>query len=355
MRALVYEAPRVMRLRDVDAPVPAPDEALVRVAYAGICGSELSGFLGTNSLRTPPLVFGHELSGHVVALGDRAAETGRVAVGDRVTANPLVTCGRCARCLSGEQQRCPARLLLGATLPGCNAEFVTVPERCVVPLPDGLSLRDATFAEPAACALHAVRAAGIDPTATALVVGAGTIGLFLLQVLGAYGARTRFVADLNAARLRLATRFGATPVGTGGPGGPGAPGAPDVAADVLRSTGGAGVDVAFDAVGARETRATCVRTVRVGGTVVLEGLHEDATELPLNTVVRNEISLVGSFGYSSVDFHDATALLTEGRLGLPEGVVTAPLEDGPDWYSRLVAGDGAAKVLLRPTPGAFSE
>jgi 2-desacetyl-2-hydroxyethyl bacteriochlorophyllide A dehydrogenase len=336
MRALVYEAPRVMRLRDVEAPEPRHDEVVVRVAYAGICGSELSGFLGSNSLRTPPQVFGHELSGHVVALGEGTRATTRPALGDRVTANPLVTCGRCRDCLSGEQQRCATRRLLGASLPGCNAEFVAVPARCVVPLPDALSLRDATLAEPAACALHAVRTAGADPMSTALVVGAGTIGLLLLQVLAEHGVRTRFVADLNPARLQLAADMGATPVG------------PDVVAEVLHATGGAGVDVAFDAVGAQDTRSSCVRGVRGGGRVVLAGLHEDATELPLNTVVRNEVSLIGSFAYRAVDFHDAVHLLAAGRLGLADGVVVAPLEDGPDWYQRLVAGDAAAKVLLRP-------
>ena len=124
MSALVYEAPLQMNMRQVPIPVIQPDEALIRVAYSGICGSELSGYEGKNSLRKPPLVMGHEFSGHIEAIGN-AVDRPELKVGAAVTANPLVSCRQCRYCLSGKQQLCANRKLLGAHLPGSNAELVS--------------------------------------------------------------------------------------------------------------------------------------------------------------------------------------------------------------------------------------
>lgn len=335
MRALVYEAPRVMSLRDVDRPVAGPGAALVRVAYSGICGSELSGFLGQNSLRTPPLVFGHELSGTVESLAADASTV--VPVGARVSVNPLVSCGSCSYCVTGRQQLCPRRLLLGASLPGSNAEYVVVPTSALEPLPDGISLQDASMAEPAACAVHSVELSGVGPADSALVVGAGPIGLFLIQVLQAHGVRRVMVAERNPGRTAMATDLGAVAV----------PGI-DLAEDVREITGGRGADVAFDAAGTQVTRVACLAATRPGGRVMLVGLHTDETSLPLNALIRKEVALQGVFAYTPSAFRTALAWLAEGRLGLRSGVVEADLAQGPEWYQRLVNGDAATKVLLRP-------
>lgn len=323
MQALVYEAPREMVLRRVPAPTAGPGEVLVRVAYSGICGSELSGFLGQSSIRTPPLVFGHEMSGRVEAVGEGVAG---LAPGMPVTANPLVTCGTCAACTSGVEQRCAQRLLLGASLPGCNAELVVVPAASVLPLPDGLDLRQASLVEPAAFALHAAEAAGA-PATPALVVGAGPIGLLIVQALLAAGAPAPLVAELNPARAAMAERAGAVLV--------------DLAE--VRSA-----DLAFDAVGTEGTRQASFAALAPGGTLVLVGLHTDATSLPLNRAVRDELVVRGVFAYAHRHVEAALAGIAAGRLGLAEGVVEAPLADGQRWYERLVDGDPASKVLLVP-------
>lgn len=339
MRALVYEAPETMTMREVDAPAPRPDEAVIRVAYSGICGSELSGFLGQNSLRKPPLVFGHELSGWIESVGENVPADAGLAQGTQVTANPLVTCGRCDYCVTGRQQLCPQRRLLGAHLPGCNADLVAVPAASILTLPTGVSLRDAAMVEPAACAVRAVEVSGAGPASSALVLGAGPIGLFILQVLEQYGVAERFIADRNPARLAMATALGATAV---------QPGPDGVATAVLEATGGRGVDVSFDAVGSPQTRRDCLSSTVPGGALLLVGLHTDETSFPVNSVIRSEITLSGVFAYSTANFRTALAWLEAGRIGLREGVVVAPLSDGPEWYARLVGGDGAAKVLLRP-------
>ena len=339
MKALLYLAPRHMAMRDLDAPDLGPDDVSIRVAYSGICGSELSGYLGTNSLRKPPLVFGHELSGHVAALGVRAATSTTLAVGMPVTANPLVTCRECEFCVTGRQHLCQRRLLLGASLPGSNAEYVTVPATSVLALPDGMDLRDASMAEPAACAVHAVALSGAAPGASALVIGAGPIGLFIAQVLALHGVTRRYVADRNPARLAIATAMGCIPVTSE---------TPHTVEALRQATGGRGVDLAFDAVGSAETRQACVASTVAGGQVLAVGLHTDLTELPVNAIIRSELMIRGVFAYPVSSFRTALQWLAEGRLGLRDGVVEAPLADGPTWYQRLVDGDAAVKVLLSP-------
>ncbi|HEY9528024.1 MAG TPA: alcohol dehydrogenase catalytic domain-containing protein, partial [Anaerolineales bacterium] len=148
MSALVYEAPLQMNMRQVPIPVIQPDEALIRVAYSGICGSELSGYEGKNSLRKPPLIMGHEFSGHIVAIGG-AVDRPELKVGAAVTANPLVNCRQCRYCLSGKQQLCPDRKLLSAHLPGSNAEFVAIRADALFLIPSEISLVTAALAEPA--------------------------------------------------------------------------------------------------------------------------------------------------------------------------------------------------------------
>lgn len=337
MKALVYEAPRVMTLREIDRPQPGRGEVLLRVAYSGICGSELSGFLGQNSLRRPPLVFGHELSGVVEQLGEDV--TGEVEIGDRVTVNPLMSCGRCTHCVTAHHQLCRNRLLLGASLPGSNAEYVAVPVTALESVPDGLDLRDASLAEPAACAVHAVSLSAATPADSALVVGAGPIGLFLIQVLQAHGITQVLVTDRNPDRCRMAADLGAVPVDSG---------EDQLLADVRRLTDGIGVNVAFDAAGTEATRRNCLAATAPGGRVMFVGLHTDETSLPINTLIRNEVAAHGVFAYTPAAFRTALTWLADGRLGLRDGVVETELANGPDWYQRLVDGDPAAKVLLRP-------
>lgn len=341
MKALIYEGPSVMNVRETEAPVPEEHEILIRVAYSGICGSELSGFLGKNSLRKPPMIFGHEFSGTIAAMGSRAAAEGRWSVGDRVTANPLVTCGRCEKCLSGRQQLCGERKLLSAALPGSNAEYVKIPASFVFRVPDGLSLREAALTEPVACAVRAAELADAKPMHTVLIIGMGPIGLLTLQAVTQYGVRKIIAVDMNRDRLALAERLGASDVIC--------PADTDPLEAVRGLTGGRGVDVAIDAVGAAVTRKQCVQACTPGGRVVLTGLHEEESSLPVNLIIRSEVQLTGSFAYSELNFRTALRWLAEKRIGLPEGIVVAPLEEGAAWFDRLIRQPGnVSKVLLTP-------
>jgi 2-desacetyl-2-hydroxyethyl bacteriochlorophyllide A dehydrogenase len=338
MSALVYEGPRTMTMRKVEMPRPAEGEVLVQVLYSGICGSELSGFLGQSSIRSAPLIFGHEIVGRVSDYGPGVdAEIGG-GVGSAVVLNPLFSCRTCSYCLSGRQQLCPKRKLLGASMPGGNAEFVVVPSEGLHALPEDSDLAIAALGEPSAYAIHAVRASRAGAGDNALIVGAGPIGLFIAKVLVQYGVQPIWVAERNESRRAAAAAAGAVIIESD----------EHVAQAVREATGGSGVHIAFDAVGSPSTRLACVESVTPGGTVILSGLHTDQTSLPMNAIVRSEICLAGAFAYTPEDFNMALDWLQAGRLAIDFDIVKAPLSEGQLWYERLVDGDPTVKVMLEP-------
>ncbi|MBM7565038.1 zinc-dependent alcohol dehydrogenase [Paenibacillus sacheonensis] len=342
MQALIYEGPQEMAIREVDIPSAGEDEILIRVAYSGICGSELSGYLGKNSLRKPPLVFGHEFSGTIAAIGSRAEAEGRWQIGQRVTANPLVTCGQCEPCLSGRQQLCTSRKLLSAALPGSNAEYVKIPAAFVYGVPDTVTLQQAAMTEPAACAIRAAELASPKPTDTVLIIGMGPIGLLALQAVLQYGVQRVIAVDMNADRLEIAAKLGAKHTVCPASG-------VDTLEEVKRLTGSAGVDAAIDAVGAGLTRKQCVLACKGGGRTVFTGLHEEESALPVNIAIRNEVTMTGAFAYSALNFRTALKWIEEGRIGLSDGVVEAPLSEGGSWFETLLKQPGGvSKVLLVP-------
>jgi threonine dehydrogenase-like Zn-dependent dehydrogenase len=341
MTSLVWEAPQIMALREGPPPALKPEEVLIKVSYAGICGSELSGYLGHNALRVPPLVMGHEFSGEIAAVGESAAERNPgLEVGQAVTANPMVYCGTCDYCKQGLNHLCSNRRLVGAHRPGAFADYVAVPGWMVSQLPVGLDLRHGALSEPGACAVRAASWAGAVRDETVLVVGAGAIGLLTLQVLKLGGARV-FIADTDPQRLAAGASLGGEALD---------PREVDVVKVVREASGGKGAVAAVDAVGKAVTRAQCVSAVRAGGTVVLSGLHEETSLLPVADVIRREITLRGSFCYTPADFQRALDLLANQQLILDPWIAEAPLGEGGTWFERLCAENpgGVAKVLLRP-------
>ncbi|MFC5402764.1 galactitol-1-phosphate 5-dehydrogenase [Cohnella soli] len=340
MKALVYEGPRDMKMREAEVPAPEVGEVLIKVAYSGICGSELSGYLGHNALRKPPLIFGHEFSGTIAAIGEGVAGRPDLLIGARVTANPLVTCGRCSYCLRGMQQLCAERKLLSAALPGSNAEYVKIPATFVYALPDHVSFQQGALVEPIACGVRVAELAAAKPGDRVLIMGMGPIGLFILQALRVYGVRDVVAVDLNKDRLEMAEALGATAVH---------PKETDTAEAIRAMTGGAGVQVAIDAVGSAATRRVCVEHCAPGGKVVVTGLHEAESSLQVNHMIRQEISLSGSFAYSAINFQTALRWLSEGQIDLRDWTIEAPLEAGQEWFEKLLGNPGkVAKVLLRP-------
>src|SRR4051794_31525367 len=296
---------------------PAPGDVVLRPGAVGICGSEVEGYLGHMGNRTPPLVMGHEFAGEVVAAGEGA----EAWIGRRVTGNPIESCGRCRYCRSGDENICPERTLIGVHHDGAFADLVRAPAANLREVPDGMSIRTGALAEPLANGVHGVRLglAGAR-VESAVVLGAGTIGVVTLQAALLDGIPHVAVVEPQDARRQRAAQLGAHAVHASGE---------DAAGD-------GGVDLVLDAVGAQATRALGLELVRPGGRMVCIGLADDDTTLGFHGVVRGQIAIQGSYAYTMADFEQALAWLAAGRATLGELPPVLPLEEGPGAFARLV-------------------
>ncbi|HWQ12443.1 MAG TPA: zinc-binding dehydrogenase [Roseiflexaceae bacterium] len=340
MPALVWTAPRVLEMQRLPVPQPAPGEVLLAISAAGICGSELSGYLGESSIRVPPLVMGHEAAGTVVSGAGLPLADGTLArEGTRVAFNPLLVCGTCDRCRAGRSSVCRNRALIGAHRPGAYARYVAVPAAQCFPLPAHVSEVAGSLTEPLACGVRAVGLAG--PAGRLLVLGAGPIGLCCLAAARAAGVPHVLVSDISARRLEVARRWGATATVNARE--------EDVLAAVQSFAPG-GVDAAVDAVGAIATREQAVRAVAPGGRAVFLGLHDETSPLHANYLVRQEVAVQGSFAYTPQEFARAFELIAGGALPATgdDWLEERPLAAAPESFEELIAGRSrATKIVLR--------
>jgi L-iditol 2-dehydrogenase len=329
-------------MADFPVPTPGSGEVLVRVAACGICGSDVHGYDGSSGRRIPPIVMGHEAAGTIAAVGGDVAN---LAENERVTFDSTISCGACEFCKRGQLNLCNHREVIGVSCvdyrrAGAFAEYIVVPSHIVYRLPPSISFPEAALLEAVAVAVHAVSLAESVAKRTALVIGAGTIGLLCLQALRLAGCSRIFVADIDPSRLRLAKGFGATSVLS-----------PelDFANQVSHLTGGEGVDLVVEAVGRNETVGTAIDAVRKGGTVILVGNIAPEVTLPLQKVVTRQIRLQGSCA-SAGEYPRAIELMASGAINVkPLITAVVPLEDGPEWFKRLHAGEpGLTKVVLTP-------
>jgi 2-desacetyl-2-hydroxyethyl bacteriochlorophyllide A dehydrogenase len=315
MKALVWLGPERMEVREVEHPQPRPGEVVVKTEAAGICGSEVEGYLGRMGNRKPPLVMGHEYAGLVSAVGEGAEPRWR---GRRVAVNPIVGCGRCSFCLAGDRPLCPVRHLLGIGAPGGFASYSAVPERCLFEMPEGMDPRLGALVEPLANGVHVIRQArsSLDRV---VVIGAGTIGLGCLQAALLQGARAVTVVERHPKRREHAQALGAREA------------LEDLAAVK------AGADLVVDAAGSDATRQAAVELLGPAGTASFVGLHDDETPLSWHWVIRANLRVQGSFGYADRDFRQALDWLAEGKAAIPLTAVR-PLEEGPDAFRTLARG-----------------
>ncbi len=347
MKALLLTEPGRLTYTDVPLPTPGPGEVRVRVAACGICGSDVHGYTGATGRRIPPLVMGHEAAGTIDAVGAGVTD---IPPGTRVALDSTVFCGVCTHCRSGAENLCTDRQVLGVSCGpyrrhGCFAEQVVVPRRVVYPLPETIDFIAAALLEPLTIALHAVHLAGIGPqTRSAVVVGAGPIGLACVASLRAYGVPRIAAIDLEADRLARARALGATetiPAGEGAGAAAARWGAVPPDSD--------GADVVFEAVGATAPVRTAIEAATRGGTVVLVGNVSPSIEMPLQLVVTRQLRLQGSCS-SAGSYPEAIRLVSEGKVDL-SGFVSrvAPLAEGVEWFQRLHDREpGLVKVVLQP-------
>ncbi len=311
MRALVFTGPSVVEVLEVDDAHSSPNEVIVHVERAGICGSELHG-IATPGFRVPPLIMGHEF-------------VGRLDDGRRVAVNPLLSCGDCDSCSRGHTHLCRRRKLLGVHRAGGFAERVAVPVTSVHELPEDLSWDRAALVEPIANAVHAWTLARSPVGGRVAILGCGPIGLSCLEVARHAGAAHVTCVDLSPHRLSVAQRLGA---------------------DVITHELEGEFDAIFDAVGHAKTRAISVQHLIPGGVTVWLGLATADPGFDALDAVRFEKTIQGSFAYSDDEFARALSISIDLDLSW---FTTYPLEQGAQIFHSLMNGlDTPVKALLQP-------
>lgn len=320
MRGIVWLGSDKLVVDEIAEPNAGPGEVVVDILRAGICGSDLHAYRGRAGGRRPPLVLGHEAVGTVKGNDEPFAVF------------PLTGCGNCSFCRNDAENLCPRRSLLGLDRPGTLAERTAIPERCLVPLPEGLSVDDAVLAEPLATCIAVLDET--PPAAQIAIIGCGAIGLLALHAaLRDETANDVIVetADPLAARRQVALDLGA------------ARAHPSVSG--FRA---AAADLVIDAVGLEETWAGALHAVRPGGTVAVVGLGQAQGNVDMGHLVRSGITMRGCYAYSRRDFTRALRLLAAQPLR--RGIVTTmALEEGPAAFRVLTEEpERAVKMVLHP-------
>jgi L-iditol 2-dehydrogenase len=342
MKALVLEEYNRFEYKEVAQPEAGPGEVLIAVEACGICGSDVHGMDGSSGRRQPPIIMGHEAAGIIAQVGENVDAW---KPGQRVTFDSTIYCGSCWHCRRGEINLCDNRRVLGVSCDeyrqhGAFAEYVSVPAHILYTLPDTVSFAQAAMVEALSIAVHAVRRTPVELNDCALVVGAGNIGLLVIQVLKAFGCSPVIAADIDQGKLEWARKFGADVCVN----------SKDAAVGrEVRKHAPRGVDLAVEAVGVAAALQDAVAALRKGGSLTLIGNVSPSVEFPLQSVVTREISVNGSCA-SSGEYPTCLELIARGAVDV-DGMIsaTAPLAEGAGWFERLYRGEpGLMKVILTP-------
>lgn len=348
MKAARFYGKEDLRVEEVPEPSPGPGQVKLRNAFAGICGSDLHFYFYPESLpfdldqphpltgATLPQILGHEFSGTVVEVGEGVTD---VKVGDQGAVFPLaVSCGECGACRKGLPFSCPLMGSLGSNVEGGGlSEFALVDASKLHVLPDGVDLRMGALVEPMAVGWHAVSRSGVRAGGSALVAGAGPVGIGTWFALKARGVEKVLVSEPSADRRALMAALGAQVVD---------PVNEDLAAAVAALTGGAGVDIAVDAAGAGPAITSALVGLVPGGRLVIAALHEHPTDFQPTQLMMGETEIVGAVGYRPEEFDAVIAAMADGVYDTTGWVQERPLEGILDALHSLRAGIGG-KVLLK--------
>ncbi len=343
MKALILSDYKKLDLVDMQKPRPGDDDLLIRVRACGICGSDVHGYDGSTGRRLPPIVMGHEAAGIVEAVGGAVKE---FRLGDHVTFDSTVFCGRCFYCRGGLVNLCDHREVIGVSTRdfrrmGAFAEYVAVPARIAYSLPENMPSAHAALIEAVSVAVHAVSLTSIALDDTVVVVGAGMIGLLVLQAALLAGAGRVFVIDLDDSRLELARSLGATVTFNSNN--------CDPASEIKDLTSGRGAAIALECVGISPSVNLAIEVVRKGGMVTLVGNIAPRVEIALQSIVTRQIRVQGSCA-SCGEYPACISLISRGAICVePLLSAVASLDEGAEWFRRLYAREpGLLKVVLQP-------
>ena len=333
MKAVVYEGAKDVRCEEKSLPEKAPGTVLIRVMYSGICGSDLTTWYGVHPRAKAPLIMGHEFSGIV------AEDTEKWKKGTRVSVNPLISCGSCLPCRSGNAHVCAALKVTGIDCDGAMAEYIRVPEDKPVPLPDGLSFKLGALIEPVAVTVHAVRNVGYRPGDNAVIFGAGTIGMLTALTLRKFGAVDIVIVEPDPKRREMASGMGFLCID---------PAVEDVLAFSAAHTGGDGFDWVFDCAGVQPTADIIFRVGKIRGTVAVIASYKKDPVLPMATALSRELTVRFNRVYRPEDFEIASRIISS--VPEYERVIThvLPMEECAKAFVLCTTpGSGAVKVMFR--------
>jgi len=343
MKALVLEEYNKLVYRNFPDPEVADNEVLVEVKAAGICGSDVHGMDGSTGRRIPPIIMGHEASGVITSLGKEVINW---SIGDRVTFDSTIYKLDDWYTRKGYYNLSDNRMVLGVSTGeyrrhGAFADFVNVPQHILYKIPDKVSFTQASMVEPVAVAAHAVELTPVSWNDTAVVVGSGMIGLFIIQVLRARGCGKIIAVDLEDEKLELAKELGADHILNPQP--------KEIRKEILEITESRGADVAFEVVGIPDTVKTAIDSVRKGATVTLVGNLSPTAEIPLQAVVTQQLRLQGSCAICG-EYSAVLDMIARKEVNV-DAILSAeaPLSEGADWFRRLCNNEpGLIKVILIP-------
>ncbi|KUL92605.1 molecular chaperone GroES [Bosea sp. WAO] len=329
MRAAIFNAPKDLLLTELPRPEPGLGEVLVRVRAAGVCAGDLYIHTGKNPYVSYPRIGCHEIAGEVAGYGPQVSwpQASGPEIGSSVVVDPFVGCGSCYPCRIGKRNCCASLSIVGIHREGGFADYVVVPTGNIVPVPQTLSPFEAVFAEPVAIGVQGCRRGEVTAADTVLVLGAGPIGLAIIEVARARGAKV-YATDLSQERLATAAQFGAIPI-AGGEG---------LLDRVMEITAGEGMPVVMEATGAPPAMEQTIELVASGGRIVILGLVRKGQEVrfPGLDFTRKEVTIVGS--RASVDcFPEALELIASGRIGYPKIASFFALEEAPEVFETLAA------------------
>ena len=333
MKALVYTQPNEMQVLDRPYPSLDPDEVVLKIESVGICGSDMHAFHGHDPRRKPGLVLGHEFAGTIAE-----SSSPLFTQGQRVTGNPLITCGHCEYCLQGRNNLCANRTMVGMTRPGAFAEFMSIPASSLIKIPEGLSLDAAALTEPAATAVHAINLSMRAlhrpiQECRVLVLGGGAIGMLSALLLKHYGVDDVLVAEVNPLRRQAIEKHAAC----------------TTINPVEEKVAENSYEFVMDCVGAVVTRNTALAAVKPGGVMMHVGLQDWSSEIDMRKLTLAEITLLGTYTYSTIDLQATVNLLARHAFGDLTWVEKRSLEEGAKAFDDLHYGRTAsAKVLLKP-------
>jgi (R,R)-butanediol dehydrogenase/meso-butanediol dehydrogenase/diacetyl reductase len=342
MKAAALKGSRAMEIVDIPEGEPGPEQVRLRIAFCGICGSDLHEYESAQPFRAMGMlqpVMGHEFSGRVVDVGEGV--TG-LRVGDLAVGNPGPGCGACAYCAAGRENLCRAGSLggTGYTQPGAYAEFVTISERAAVRLPADADLRQAALTEPFAVARHALIQGGYRPEELLVVAGGGPIGRLTGTAARSMGGTRVVVSEPLAGRRRAAEECGATHVVEPG----------ELISLTQKLSGGEGAEISVDASGVPAGIASCVDATARGGRIVLAGVGDQPFPLDITRSIISELTYKAVRGYTRQEFINAAMLIAERKVDVsPVISEVVPVTATPDAFGRLSEGrDELRKVLVSP-------